>query len=634
MKRLLVLLLTLVMVVSIVGCKKTEKTNTSKVGNKVLTLVENENISSLITWKAIDAVSFNILGNVLSGLYTLDTNQKAVPDLAESVNVSEDGLTYTFKIKKGIKWVTVDGKEYAEVTADDFVFAWKKLLDPKEAAQYSFMIGSASIKGGKEAVALTEEIGALETAKKDLKNMKLEDFKEADGKTPQQLFDKAKAEQQESIQSTKDKLNKKYGSLEKANSKLKELIDSLAVEAVDKYTLKVELSNPTPFFIDLMAFPSFYPASKAFCEEKGDKYGTSVDNFLFNGPFIMKEWKISERHYMVKNDKHWDAENVKLDAVDWRVVEGGSNDTKVNMYTKGDIMRTYLKGPNVEKYANRPDATTFEDPTIFYLEINQGKGKPTSNKRLLANKKARKAINLAINKKYITNEIEVGSATADYFVPKNFAVSQQHGGKTFREVAGEKYNAKEGYNSYNVEKAKKLWEEAKKETGISEATLNLIIYQREESKKIGQHIQNELQKNLAGVKVTVEPLPFSEKLERANKGDFELNWAGWGPDYPDAMTFMDLWVTNGGHNYVGYSNPEYDKAIQSCKSGELAAKGKEKERFEKLVELEKTLIEEDQVIVPLYQRILPALLNKRVKNMVKQSFGPDYIFKWMDIVEE
>lgn len=689
-KKLLVVLLIFVLVFSVVACskpakkeepkdtgdKKTEKKEPEKKEKVVLNLLETSNIPKLVTWLSTDEVSFRILGNINSGLMNLDLERKAVPDGAEKVEVSPDGLKYTFTLRD-TNWVTVDGKVYAPVVAEDYVYTWKKLVDPKEASQYSFMIKTASIKNGAKAVNLAEKIVAFNKAQEKVKTMKVGDFKaieaqtpeqqlekakkdldekiakEKDDKakkaledkkaklkaesykpikaqTPQQQFDIAKKAADEALVKTKAAIDKEHGSVEKANEQVKKLIDQLGIKAIDKKTLVVELENPVPYFLELMTFPSYFPANKKFVEEKGDKYATSPDTFLYNGAYLFKEWKLSERHYLVKNQNYWDAKNVKVDEIDYRVVEKINNDTAVQMYMDKKIDRVGLSGENVSKFGNRPDATAEGDVVTFYLHVNQGHGSANVNTKILKNVKARKAMNMAIEKKFITDKIFAnGSMPADYFVPKNFVNNKE--GKDFRDVAGELFKGKDGYNKYNVEEAKKLWAEAKKEAGMSSVTLELIIYQGDNAAKVGAHIKNELEKNLEGLQINITALPFSEKIKRANQGDYDLDWAGWGPDYPDAMTFTDMWVTGGGHNTIGFSNPEYDKLIKEAKAGSLTAIDKTKERFEALVKTEKILLEDNQALIPLYQRGLIGLSNPKVKNYLVQKFGPTVLFKYVDI---
>ncbi len=657
MKKLLALLLVLTMTLSLAACGNKDDSTTGtdtdsgtergdgdgevegegevSTEPKVLNLIETSNIPSLVTWMATDAVSFSVLANVISGLYILSVDGTPQKELVEDEIISPDGLKYTFNLRKGVQWMNADGEPYGEVTAHDFVFAWKKLLDPNEAAQYAMMLKTAGIKNAEEAVGLNDEIVKFEQATKELAKIALSDFEDTDDETAQQQYDTAKAELEKAVEERGAAINEKYTSLEGAKEELTKLSDGLGVKAVNNYTLEVELTSPVPYFKDLMTFVSFMPANEKFYNEVGaEKYGSSAENFLYNGAFIFNEWKLSERHYLVKNPQYWDVANVDVDALDYRVIEEINNTTSVEMYLDGDIDRASLAGENVDKYGNRPDAVQISEPTLFYIEFNINNGALTPAQKVLRNVNARKAINMAIDKSYITDVIyKDGSIPTDFFLPKAFVSSAAHDGKGFREVAGDLYDGEKGYNPYNPEKAKELWTTALEEVDMKNVTMEILIYSNDNSKKVGTHIKNELEKNLPNLQIALEPIPFSEKIERADKGDFELNWAGWGPDYPDAMTYMDMWVSSGSHNSGRYSNPYYDEGIIDALSGELSVPDKAKERFEKFVELEKILLEDDQVVVPLFQRSRLLLVNPKIKDMVLQQFGADYIFKWVKITE-
>ncbi|MCT4685869.1 peptide ABC transporter substrate-binding protein [Vallitalea sp.] len=654
MKKLLALLLVLTMTFSLAACGNKDKDKTpsdnktvsenetdkdkdkdkdteeSDKKEKVLNLLEITNIPSLVTWKATDQVSFQVLGNIVSGLYILGLDGTPQPELAKSYEVSPDGLTYTFHLREGIKWATVDGEEYDEVTANDFIFAWKKLLDPKEAAQYAVMLKTASIKNGADAVDLNNDIVIHEQTLKDLEGLSVDNYEDTEEASAQKQYDEAKVELEEKITKQKAKIEENYGTLDEAKEKLNKLIDNLAVTAVDKYTLKIELDNPVPYFLDLMTFASFFPVSEKFYNEVGaDNYGKTVDKFLYNGAYIFKEWKLSERHYFVKNPIYWDVANVDINALDYRVIEGPNNDTVVQMYLDGELDSAGLAGENVEKYGTRPDTVQLGETTVFYLDLNLNNGALTPTKKVLRDPRARKAINMAIDKSYITDVVlGNGSIPIDFFLPKGFVSSAAHDGKGFRQVAEDLYGGGEGYNKYNPEKAKELWNTVLEEQAIDKLTLECIISTSESSAKMGTHIKDELEKNLPGATVELVILPFAERLKRTTNGDFSMSVGGWGPDYPDAMTFMDMWVTGGAYNRGHFSSEAYDEGIEITKSGELTAPDKSKERFEKLVELEKVLLEDNQVIAPLFQRNRLALRNPKIKDLTLQQFGADYIYKW------
>jgi oligopeptide transport system substrate-binding protein len=653
MKKLLALLLVLTMTFSLAACGNKDKEKTPSDDDKtvsdnqdkdkdkdtdekdsepkVLRLLDVTNIPKLITWQSTDNISFQILGNVLGGLFIKGADGTPKEDMVDTYEVSEDGLTYTFNLKKGAQWVDIDGNPYAEVTANDFVFAWKKLLDPAEAAQYASLFETCAIKNGSTAFKLQNEIVTYEKNDKSLKNLKVENYEDTDEATAKEQYDEAKKSLEEKVTTLLADLEGTYGSVDKAKEKLVELVDTVAITAEDDYTFKIELDAPVPYLIDLLCFPALFPANEKFYNEVGaDKYGKSAKDFLYNGAFIFKDWKISERHYLVKNEHYWDVANVDLDAIDSRVIEDANNDTRVNMYLEGQIDRTVLSGENVDKYGNRPDAVLLPETGIQYLQVNPWNGALTPARKVLQDVRARKAINMAIDKSYITDIVlKNGSIPTDGFVPTGFVASADHDGKDFREVAEDLYGGGKGYNTYNPEEASKLWKEAMDELGMTEVTIDLMLGGRETDKKNATHIKDEMEKNLPGCTVEISTVPWGERLLRTAKGDFIMNWTGWGPDYPDSPTFLEVFTADSEYNNGKYNNPQYDATLKSAKTGDLTNPAKSKERFEKLVELEKILLEDDQAVIPMYQASRLILMNRKVKNMTLQQSGADYIYKWV-----
>ncbi|CUM94492.1 peptide ABC transporter substrate-binding protein [Turicibacter sanguinis] len=615
----------------------TQSQTTDSTSKKVLKLLQTSNIPSLVPWAATDSASFLMLGNILEGLVVFGENGSIEPGAAESWEISEDGLTYTFKLREDSNWVKADGSVYAPVTANDFVYSWKKLIDPTSGAQYNFMIQTAGIKGANDALGLAESIVSYDTYKSDLEALKLSDYKDNDTQTAQAQYDEAKADLEVKMASAEEAiLALGFASVDAARTDMSELIDALGVTAVDEYTLKVELETPTPYFLSLMAFPSFYPVNEAFVNEvTEDKFGTNVNNFIYNGPFVFKDWKISERFYIEKNVNYWDSENVALDGVDFRVVPGIDNNTAVGLYLEGSIQSIGLSGANVQTYGSRPDAVAYGDTGMFYLEVNNGKGAMTPEKTLLANTDARKAINMAINKAFITDNVFAnGSLPADYFVPKNFVygpADTAYEGVDFRNVNEENAN---GYNSYNPEEAAKLWAAAREATGVTQALeLEIIIFEGDSAAQVGAAIKNDLEANLGDENLTIKlsVLPFAEKLARSTSGDYHMVWSGWSPDYADPMTFLDMFTTGNGQNKLGYSNEEYDALIAATKTGDLVTDLEA--RFKALADAEEILLGEDQAFIPLYQRGSVGLRDPKLLNYWPQQVGPDYFFKWTDIAE-
>ncbi len=244
-------------------------------------------------------------------------------------------------------------------------------------------------------------------------------------------------------------------------------------------------------------------------------------------------------------------------------------------------------------------------------------GREVSADQLLQNVNARKAIARAFDKAVITDTImSNGSKPIDYFIPNGLAVSSD--GVDFRAAYPE------GWHHFDVKSAKEYWQKAKQELNFDTAKIRLLTFDSETAKRISEHIQKQLQDNLEGLEVVLIQQPFTNKIALADKGKFDIEYTGWGPDYPDAMTFLDLWVKGGAYNVAGYSSEVYDDYIKRAKSGEMA--NNSKARTEVLQAAEKLLVEEDCVVVPLYQRACASLVSPKVKGVVFHQFGGDYTY--------
>ena len=162
--------------------------------NKVLKLLQTSNIKSLLPWQATDNVSFLMLGNILEGLVLFGENGEIKPGVAESWDISEDGLTYTFHLNQDAKWVKADGTEVAPVTAHDFVYSWTKLIDPQSGAEYNFMLETAGVVGASDALGLASNLVTYNTSSKELAALKVEDYEDGETGTAQEQYEEAKAD--------------------------------------------------------------------------------------------------------------------------------------------------------------------------------------------------------------------------------------------------------------------------------------------------------------------------------------------------------------------------------------------------------------------------------------------------------
>ncbi|WP_101843478.1 peptide ABC transporter substrate-binding protein [Halobacillus sp. Marseille-P3879] len=384
-------------------------------------------------------------------------------------------------------------------------------------------------------------------------------------------------------------------------------VEELGVEAADDYTLEVTLEKPTPYFESLTTFGTFLPLNEEFVEEQGEDYALEAESLIANGPFVITEWDASG-WTLEKNEDYWDADQVNLEQINVDVVKETSS--AVNLYQTGEVDRVALDAEFVDEYRSAEDFTTIEEPTLFYLKMNQ-------ENEILSNENARKAIQRVIDRDSLVNTLlNNGSLASAGNMPQNF-VFHPETEEDFREVNGDLFET-------NVEEAQELWATAKEELDIEEAEIGYLGGDTELSKNMDAYIKDQLEQ-LEGLTVNVQAVPFQERLDRDTEMDYDLQNAGWGPDYVDPNTFLNLWVTDGGNNKTGYSSEEYDSMIEEA-NNELAQEPVE--RFETLLEAEKLLIEEDAVLAPLYQRSRAYLWQPYLKDVTFNQAGPDFTYKY------
>ncbi|MDL4842922.1 peptide ABC transporter substrate-binding protein [Aquibacillus rhizosphaerae] len=389
----------------------------------------------------------------------------------------------------------------------------------------------------------------------------------------------------------------------------------LGVTAEDDYTLVVELLTPVPYFESFAAFPTFLPANQAFVEEQGENYALSADSILSNGPFTMASWEAEAGWELEKNDTYWDAENVALDGISVKVVK--DSDTALANYEVGEIDRTSLSGTQVNDNKTSPDFNSLAETSVFWMKFNQGS--ETAGEEM-QNVNFRKALAKAFNKQsYIDVVYGNDSNPVNFFVPEQFVEHPE---------TGEDFQTGSDVLEYDVEAAQEFWATAKEELGFEEITLSFLSGDTDVSKAISEFMKTELETNLEGLTIETVNVPWGEQLEIMKEQTYELAVSGWGPDYADAISFVDLWVTGGANNDISYSNEEYDALVKSAK-GELALEPVE--RFEAMQEAEKIALEE-AAIAPIMQRKTSVLSKNYVNGMDELNpFGNDYSFKYVEL---
>lgn len=525
---------------AVAACGQGNDENTSgsdsKNKKKEVTLVSTTDVPQLDPTKTTDSTSIIVTNNVFEGLYRLDGDNKPTPGIAESVEVSDDKKTYTFKLRKDAKWS--DG---SAVTADDFIYAWKRALDPKTAAEYAYIL-------------------------QDLKNA-----------------NKIMAGDAE--------------------------LDELGVKKVDDQTLEVQLEAPAPYFLGLTSFPTYLPLKQSFVEDKGDKFATSVDTMVFNGPFVLDKWQANAGWTYKKNPDYWDKASVKMDQINVKVVKEIS--TGVNLFESKEVDFAPITSEFVSQYEKSEDYKTRPDARINFLRFNQ-------KNKALKNKNIRKALALGFEKQGITDVIlNDGSKPANFIVAKDFTFTPD--GEDFRT----KYP---DLQSYDADAAKKAWDAGLKELGVKTVELSMLSRDEDAFKKVSEYLKGDLEKHLPGLTINIKQQPFKNFLDLESKGDYDISAAGWGPDYQDPMTFLDMWLTGGSFNRMEYSNKKFDDLIKGAKQQADEAK-----RWSDMQEAEKILLTDDYAIAPIYQKGEAYLQRTNIDKLYRHPFGADMSFKWMEL---
>ncbi|AIM17430.1 peptide ABC transporter substrate-binding protein [Neobacillus sp.] len=391
-------------------------------------------------------------------------------------------------------------------------------------------------------------------------------------------------------------------------------VEDLGIKALDDHTLEITLERPIPYIESYLTFPLFYPQNQKFVEAQGGNYAKTAANLLSNGPFKMTKWDgpTATEWVLEKNENYWNAKEVTLTKINFNVSKDPQ--ASANAFTAGeaDITPKLAQAAILSQYEGDPALLRYQEPSIFWIKMNQ-------KNPALKNENIRRAIALSVDKQALVDDVLAnGSIPANFVVPKGFTFFEN---KDFREDAGE-------YLKPNKEEAKKLWEKGLQELGVKEITLTYVGQDTETAKLTDAFVKDQLEKNLPGLKLNIEAVPFKIRIDRENNKDYDLLFGGWGPDYADPMTFMDLWLTGGSHNNMEYSNPEFDKMIKSANEDTDLAK-----RWKTLQDAEKLLLEEDVALAPMYQRSVNLLINPKVKGFAHHAFGPDYSYQWIKITE-
>ena len=467
-------------------------------------------------------------GNAIDGLLEVDKYGNLIPSLAKDWTVSKDGLTYTYKLRKGVKWMTSEGEEYGEVKAKDFVTGLKHAADKKSQAIY---LVQKSVKG-------------------------LDDY--VTGKTSD--------------------------------------FSTVGVKAIDDYTVQYTLSQPESFWNSKTTMGILMPVNEEFLKSKGDDYGqgTSPSSILYCGPYLIKSITSKSSAILEKNPTYWDADNVKISKVKLTYYDGQDSESLIRGFDNGDytVARVFPNGSNyksVEKKHKDDIVYTDQGSSTYNLSFNIDRqayeitkkttdAQKTSTKKAILNKDFRQAIMFAFNRKaYVaqTNgEAGANKVIRNTFTPPNFVQinGQQFGDAVEKdlEAYGDEWkgvSVADGKDTlYNPTKAKEEFAKAKADLQAQgvEFPIHLDLPTSStytEGIKQAQSFKQSVESTLGAENIVIDLNMISEDdlqrvtyfAENASQQDWDLNNnLGWGPDYTDPSSYIDITSGKSGENANAY----------------------------------------------------------------------------------
>lgn len=441
-------------------------------------------------------LEYRYLTSLFEGLVTFgEDGATHLPAVAERWDISEDGKSYTFHLRKSF-WSNGE-----PLTARDFVYSWRRILDPKTGGQYAQML-----------------------------------FHLANGEG----FHRGEV-----------------------------AFDQVGVKAQDDMTLVVNLGNPTPYFLDVVAFMTLFPVNQACVERYGDDW-VKPQYIVCNGPFMLESWTPNYKIVLVKNPRYWDSAHVRLDRAESFVIDQPT--TSFNYYETGQIDwlgSEAIPSDFIETIRRRNDFISYPAFSTTFLRFNVTKP-PFDDVRV------RRAFAMSMRKNDITEKIlRNGEAPTDLFVPPYF----------------EGYQPPKGLG-YDPQRAKELllsvYPDPKRFPRVEFLTSN-----RKRAVDIFEVLQKQWEENL-GVKIEPKVQEWKVYLPSLKNLEYQIGFGSWMGDYAEPMTFIDMFVTGGSNNRTGWGNAEYDRLVGEA--GRTVDRGK---RYAIYSACEKMLLEEEAAIAPI-----------------------------------
>jgi oligopeptide transport system substrate-binding protein len=387
---------------------------------------------------------------------------------------------------------------------------------------------------------------------------------------------------------------------------------ALGVHARDDRTLEIELERPVGHFLSLTAFATYLPVREDFYRARPGRFAADAGDLLSDGPFVLTRWIHGAGLTLEKNPHYWDAAHVAIDRIEIPYITSDFG-TRYNLFKDGKIDITGLDRDQLGlAQADRFRMRSFASGSVFYMEFNHRAGRPTANYHL------RKAIQLVFNPgEYVSKVVGIpGTLPGIRLIP--------------RWVPGLE---KPFWREHPIDPVRPDLEAAQRELALARKELGAIppiVWLTGEgafAARESEYLQYVLSSRL-GLALRIDKQTFKQRLAKMSTGEFDIVSAGWGPDYPDAMTFADLFASWNENNRGRWRNAAYDALIRKAQSASEPSV-----RMNAMAEAERILLD-DVAVLPTSEPGRVYIHSAHLTGVVRHMVGADPDFTRARIDEQ
>lgn len=507
--------------------------------------------------------------NTIDSLVENDTYGNILPCGAESWEVSEDGLTWTFHLRAGQYWYDADGNQKDPVTANDYVAAARYVCDSAMDSNNSYLM-DGWIVNAEELLNYT----AAQLAEP------VEQGTEA-GEDQDYVID-ANGIIYEGTDWNKE--TEKYDTWTEVPAVTPE---DLGVEAVDDLTLVYHLVKARPYFLTALQFGTYWPAPASLLAELGDAYGLDNYSMWFNGAYILSEFKPQEKRIYTKNVNNWDAEHVYIERIE-QICNTEAATLEPEMFLRGEVDGAGIGSDIVADWMSDPEKSQMISTTrvtgdySYFFGFNfepkfDAEYEPENWVIAVNNENFRKAVFHGIDRdgyiaaKYPGDDPSIHKINT--VTPKGFSVNE---GKDYVFYGGlAKYTEGE---SFDPELAVQFRDAAKAELEAAGCKFPIKVpvnYNTNSTTWANCTVVLEQQlEELLGadfIDIIVVPYSGSDFLNATRRnGNYALQELNWGADFMDPETWADPFERKNNYNFFCHETDTY-RVFQDTKTAETNA---------------------------------------------------------------